>query len=83
MDHPNVAANLNNLAALYATQGQYTQAEPLYKRSLEISEKALGANHPTVASSLENLAALYKKTDRAALAEPLEKRAATIRAIKR
>ena len=78
-----MAASLNNLAALYVTQGQYAQAEPLYKRSLAIREKALGPDHPDVATSLENMAALYRKTNRAEEAEALEKRAAAIRAIKR
>ena len=30
------------LAALYFGQGRYADAEPLYKRSLAIHEKALG-----------------------------------------
>ncbi len=34
-NHPNVATSLNNLAALYKAQGQYAQAEPLYRRSLK------------------------------------------------
>jgi tetratricopeptide (TPR) repeat protein len=55
-----VAASLNNLAELYRAQGQYAQAEPLYKRSLAIVEKALGPDHPNVATSLNNLALLYK-----------------------
>jgi tetratricopeptide (TPR) repeat protein len=33
---------LNDLASLYQNQGRYTEAEPLYKRALAISEKALG-----------------------------------------
>jgi tetratricopeptide (TPR) repeat protein len=41
-DHPDVATSLNNLALLYSTTGKYSEAEPLYKRALEISEKALG-----------------------------------------
>ncbi len=49
--HPYVAASLNNLAFLYHTQGKYTAAEPLHKRALTISEKALG-------TSLENYAEL-------------------------
>ncbi len=28
--HPDVATSLNNLAALYQTQGRYGEAEPLY-----------------------------------------------------
>jgi tetratricopeptide (TPR) repeat protein len=33
---------LNNLAGLYYSQGKYAEAEPLYKRSLQIREKTLG-----------------------------------------
>ena len=40
-DHPAVATGQNNLARLYVTQGRYAQAEPLYKSSLAIYEKAL------------------------------------------
>ncbi|MBE9141807.1 tetratricopeptide repeat protein [Planktothrix mougeotii] len=29
-DHPDMATSLNNLAALYNSQGRYTEAEPLY-----------------------------------------------------
>ena len=43
--------------AFYDTQGQYASAEPLYKRSLAIKEKALGLDHPSVAASLNNRAA--------------------------
>ncbi len=78
-----MATSLGNLAFLYNTQGQYAQAEPLYKRSLAIYEKALGPDHPDVAMSLENLAALYRVTKRDKEAETLEKRAARIRAIQR
>ena len=52
--------SLNNLAELYRAQGRYADAEPLYKRSLAICEKALGPDHPDVATSLNNLAVLYK-----------------------
>ncbi len=44
---------------LYQAQGRYAEAEPLYKRSLAIREKALGPDHPAVGTSLNNLAALY------------------------
>ena len=38
-DHPDVAASLNDLAALYSKQGRYADAEPLIKRALAIREK--------------------------------------------
>ncbi len=61
------------------TQGQYAQAEPLYKRSLAIREKALGPDHPDVATSLNNLAELYRAQNQYAQAEPLYKRSLAIR----
>ena len=71
--------SLNNLAGLYDTQGHYAKAEPLYKRSLSIKEKAFGPNHPDVALSLNNLAALYDTQGHYAKAEPLYKRSLSIR----
>ena len=55
---PMLARRSNNLAMLYRGQGRYSDAEPLYKRSLAIFEKALGRDHPNVGTSLNNLAAL-------------------------
>ena len=52
--HPSVATRLNGLAGLYMRYGRYAEAEPIYKRSLEIREKALGPDHPYVASSINS-----------------------------
>ncbi|MDO0824092.1 tetratricopeptide repeat protein, partial [Desulfosporosinus nitroreducens] len=57
----------------------YEEAEPLYKRSLEIREEVLGAKHPSTANSLNNLALLYDKQGRYEEAEPLYKRSLEIR----
>jgi hypothetical protein len=43
---------------------RYADAEPLYKRSLAINERALGPDHPDVALSLNNLAQLYQAQGR-------------------
>jgi tetratricopeptide (TPR) repeat protein/CHAT domain-containing protein len=77
-NHPDVAASLNNLAALYQRQGRYADAEPLYQRALAICERALGRDHPDVATSLNSLAGLYDKQGRYADAEPLFRRALAI-----
>ena len=61
---PMLRRSLNNLATLYGEQGRYAEAEPLYKRSLAIWEKALGPDHPDVALSLNNLADLYRAQGR-------------------
>ncbi|WGS71378.1 tetratricopeptide repeat protein [Pseudanabaena galeata] len=60
-------------------RGTTRAAEPLYKRSLAIWEKALGANHPSVATSLNNLALLYRSQGNYTAAEPLYKRSLAIR----
>lgn len=49
---------LSHKNAPLATQGKYAEAEPLYKRSHAIREKALGSEHPDVAESLNNQARL-------------------------
>src|SRR5205085_634178 len=41
---------LNNLAQLYQATGRPEQAEPLFKRSLEIREAKLGKDHPLTAT---------------------------------
>jgi len=60
-------------------QGRYAEAEALFKRSLAIWEKALGADHPHVALSLNNLAVLYRIQGQDGQAEPLCKRSLGIR----
>jgi tetratricopeptide (TPR) repeat protein len=72
------AFSLNQLAALYHSQGKYNEAEPLYRRSLSIVEKQLGENHPDVANSLNNLAVLYKNQGKYNEAEPLLLRSLSI-----
>ena len=70
--------SLNSLASLYSTLSDYTKAEPLYKRSLVITEKALGPENPRVAAILNNLAKLYCSIGDYAKAEPLYKRSLAI-----
>jgi tetratricopeptide (TPR) repeat protein len=60
-------------------QGDFVEAEQLYKRSVAISEKALGPNHPNVAATLNNLANVYKSQIRFGEAEEVSKRALAIR----
>ena len=74
-DHPYVATSLNNLAALYNSQGRYADAEPLYKQALEMTKRLFKGDHPYVAGSLNNLAYLYDSQGRYADAEPLYKQA--------
>jgi len=79
-DSADLANCLAWLGVVSVAAGRYAEAEPLYKRGLEIREKKLGPDHPDVANSLVNLAALYYNQGRYAEAEPLYKRAFDISA---
>lgn len=41
-------------------QGKYVEAEPLYRKSMCITEKTLGTEHPQYSVTLNNLAELYE-----------------------
>ena len=56
-----VAYALNGLGNLYSEQSLYEEAEPFYKRALQIREQALGSEHAEVAESLTELAAILSE----------------------
>jgi hypothetical protein len=74
-----VATALNNLALMLFAQGRPGEAEPLYRRSIAIQEKVLGAQHPDLDRSLDNYAALLRKQGRDGEARTFETRARDIR----
>jgi tetratricopeptide (TPR) repeat protein len=45
-EHPDTLGSVDNLAGLYASQGRYGEAEPLYQRALEGLRRRLGDAHP-------------------------------------
>ncbi|WP_439399969.1 tetratricopeptide repeat protein [Bradyrhizobium sp. PMVTL-01] len=63
---------------MYQRQGRFTEAEPLFKRAVAVSEKSLSREHPDVGRALSNLATLYVKQEHFAEAEPLFQRALAI-----
>ena len=75
---PDDPATLSWLGGSLYQAGDYGEAEPVFRRALAISEKALGPEGPAVARDLNNLAGLlYAKGDYAG-AEPLSRRALAI-----
>jgi tetratricopeptide (TPR) repeat protein len=56
--HPDVAIDLNNLAALLQTTNRLGEAEPLMRRALAIDKKSYGPEHPNVASELKQPGAI-------------------------
>jgi tetratricopeptide (TPR) repeat protein len=63
---------------LLRAQGDYAGAEPLFRRALAITEKALGPEHPSTGKALNNLALLLWTKGDYAGAEPLFRRALAI-----
>ena len=72
------ATALNDLALTYRSLARYTEAEPLIRRAIEISEKTLGKDHPNVARGYNNLAILLQAQGKYDQAEPLYRRAIEI-----
>jgi len=54
-----LAEVLNNLAEVYLAEHKYAEAEPLFKRALDIRVKKLGAVHPAIAMTVCGLADVY------------------------
>jgi tetratricopeptide (TPR) repeat protein len=65
------ATALNNLALTYNYLARYIEAEPLYRRAIEIGEKVLGKDHRDVATGYNNLALLLQAQGKYDQAEPL------------
>jgi tetratricopeptide (TPR) repeat protein len=78
-DHANYAVALKKLGIVFQSQGNYSEAEGLFKRALVIRLKALGSSHPDVGQSLNNLANVYWYQGKYSEAEGLYKRALAIR----
>jgi tetratricopeptide (TPR) repeat protein len=66
-----LANSLGWLGKLYEDKGDYSKAEPLYLRTLDMKKRRLGEEHSDVATSLNNLALLYRSQGRYSEAEPL------------
>jgi tetratricopeptide (TPR) repeat protein/nucleoside phosphorylase len=60
---------------LCAARAAYAEAEPLYRRALEISEKAPESEYPAIATALQDIAEILRADRRYGEAEPLFRRA--------
>ncbi len=63
-EHPEVAQTLNNLGALYHSQGRLSEAEALYTWALEIYKPSLNLKHPDMMTLVENYTTLLKDAGR-------------------
>ena len=55
-EHPEVAANLNNLALLYRDRSNFTAANKLFEQVAALDRQLLGSNHLDYAGTLNNWA---------------------------
>lgn len=58
--------------------GKLDEAEPLYRKAVEIGDAVLGPQHPDLATWLNNLATLVRDRGDPEAAEPLQRRAVAI-----
>jgi len=73
-----IAQSVNNLAELYRRRKRFQEAEQFYKRSIALTEQALGSSHPDLTVIFENLASLYADQKRYAEAEAYYRQSLTI-----
>lgn len=62
---------LNQTGRYLEARAEYNEAEPLYRRSIQIDGASFGPDHPNVAIRLGNLAGLLQATNRVIEAEAL------------
>ena len=55
---PKAVRIMNQYGVWLRNRGQYTNAEPIFQRALEISIKVLGKEHPDTLTAMLNLASL-------------------------
>ena len=60
-EHPAMGTIICNLALLCEDQGDFANADPLFRRALAIREKAFGPNHPETANSLNCVAGVQER----------------------
>ena len=61
-EHPDYATNLNTLAGLYESKGEYMKALQNYNAGSAIIKNVFGEQHPDYANTLDNLGDLYNLT---------------------
>ncbi|HEU5227960.1 MAG TPA: FxSxx-COOH system tetratricopeptide repeat protein [Ktedonobacteraceae bacterium] len=73
-----LALLLHKMADYLTQRGQYTDAEPLLQRALQLQESILGIEHPDLAASLNRLAELFRIQSRYGEAEALFQQALSL-----
>ena len=64
--------SVSNLALLYNCEGKYSEAEPLYRRLIQIREQNLGPQDQSVVQTREIYAAMLRQEGRKEEARKIE-----------
>jgi eukaryotic-like serine/threonine-protein kinase len=70
-ENPDTLLSKRDLAALFASQGKFTQSATLYNQVLEVQRRVLGNDHRDTVETLFELAVVYDSAGDVARAEPL------------
>ena len=54
-EHPDTLSSVSHLGLVLSSQGEYEEAEAIYRQVLETREKVLGLEHLDTLSSVSNL----------------------------
>ena len=73
-----LAAALDHLGTVHSVKREFTTAEPLFKRAIQIIENAYDEGHPDLIGTLQSLATLYRATNKLDDAQALYERTLTI-----
>ena len=74
-----LASALATLASFCVEQGKDIEAEPLFRRFLELGDRVFGPDHPKVAQALISLEGLYKRIGAIDLADSIRARRESLR----
>ena len=77
-DDVDYARSLRYLASAYLAQGRYAEAEPVFRRALDMYVRVAGRDHPDVGRTLNNLGIVYYGLKRYDEAEQHYQRADTV-----
>ena len=58
--HPFTLTSMNNLAAVFYSQGKYKEAEGIYRQTLALNKSVLGKKHPNTLTNMNNLANILR-----------------------
>lgn len=75
---PRIVTSLNNLGNCYRQQGKFAEAEPCYKRAIEVQTRLKGPLSPDMVPIFDNYAKMLRAAQREAEAQKMEAKARAI-----